>query len=84
MFRRARYNPFAFEAFPHRARAWDRYSQLVWERRLPAGTDLRAEFGSLQTYWREQGWTVEEPYLLSVFMSKGEDRWNLTISKERA
>jgi hypothetical protein len=40
---------------PHRARTWDTYSQLMWERKLPADTNLRAEFSSLLNYWRGLG-----------------------------
>lgn len=81
MVRRSRYDPFAFEAFPHRVRVVDRHNTLVWESRLPPGTDLRSDFSSLLVYWRELGWDIEEPYLLTVFLSCGDLRWHLSISQ---
>lgn len=81
---RAKYNPFAFEDFPHKARVWDRYSQLMWVRKLPAGTHLRVESTALLDYWRGLGWTIERPYQLSVFMNQVEERWLLTISQDRS
>jgi hypothetical protein len=81
--RRNKYDPFAFQDRPHRATVWNQYSQPVWERKIPADTDLRKELAALIEYWRGLGWEIEEPYLMQVFMRRGGERWLLFVTQDR-
>jgi hypothetical protein len=80
--RRATYDPFARDAnrSPHRICVFNEFSRAVSERKLPAGADLRAEFYAELVRMAQDGWTIEEPFKGTCFISLGEKRWYVSLS----
>ena len=86
MIRRATYDPFAQEhrCWPHVVHVRDRLGNIVAERKVPAWSDLRAEFEAELRRWAADGWVLEKPFQAACFMSRAGGRCVVTLAKDRS
>jgi hypothetical protein len=84
MVRRSTYDPFSEDQrrWPHQVCVTNQFSKTMSERKVPAGSDLRAEFYADLVRLSQEGWTLEEPFKGACFINRGTERWHVTISRD--